>query len=173
MKQLLTVLAIFSITSLFIACNSNTAEVSSSNNTPEKETKPSFDLAAARTSIEAVNAEFGALVAKSDSAGIANLYTSDAKVLGANMPAVSGKSGIQSAFKGMLDMGIAGAKLTTTDVWGTEDLVAEEGSYSLTAKDGKEIDKGKYIVLWKMEDGKWKLFRDCFNSDLPPAPAKK
>jgi ketosteroid isomerase-like protein len=34
-------------------------------------------------------------------------------------------------------------------------------------KDGKQIDKGKYIVLWKKEDGKWKLFRDCYNSDLP------
>ena len=35
----------------------------------------------------------------------------------------------------------------------------------MTDKSGKEIDKGKYIVLWKMEDGKWKLHRDIFNSD--------
>lgn len=34
-------------------------------------------------------------------------------------------------------------------------------------KDGKQLDKGKYIVLWKKEEGKWKLFRDCYNSDLP------
>jgi len=53
-------------------------------------------------------------------------------------------------------------------------MVNEVGSYSMTDKKGKEIDKGKYIVLWKMEDGKWKIHRDVFNSDMPPmAPTKK
>jgi ketosteroid isomerase-like protein len=83
---------------------------------------------------------------------------------------VSGKKEIESAFGQMLAAGIGSASLTTVEVWGNEALVAEEGTYTLMDKAGKEIDKGKYIVLWKMEDGKWKLFRDCFNSDLPPAP---
>jgi len=43
----------------------------------------------------------------------------------------------------------------------------EEGEYTFMGEDGEQLDKGKYIVLWKMEDGKWKLFRDCYNSDLP------
>jgi len=165
MKQLLTILVIFSITSLFIAC-SNAADESGTNTATEERAK-SFDLAAARKAIEAANADFGTFVAKGDSVAIANLYTSDAKLLGGNMPAVSGKAAIQSAFAGMLGMGVAGAKLTTVEVWGNEELVSEEGTYSLSGKDGKETDKGKYIVLWKMEDNKWKIFRDCFNSDLP------
>jgi len=167
MKQLLTVFVIFSITSLFIACNSNTAEESSTNTTTENETNSSFDLAAAKKSIEEANVVFSDFVKKGDTVGVASLYTSDGKVMGSNMPAVSGRAAIQSAFSGMLSMGIAGIILTTTEVWGTEALVSEEGTYSLSDKSGKEIDKGKYIVLWKMEDGKWKLFRDCFNSDLP------
>jgi len=166
MKQLLTILVIFSITSvLFIACGDKASE-SGTNTATEKETK-SFDLAAAKKSIDEANAAFGDLVKKGDSTGIANLYASDAKLMGSNMPAASGKAAIQSAYNGMLGMGIGGATLTSTDVWGTESLVSEEGTYSLSDKSGKEIDKGKYIVLWKMEDGKWKLFRDCFNSDLP------
>jgi len=167
MKQLLTVFVIFSITSLFIACNSNTAGESGSNTATEKETKPSFDLIAAKKSIDEANAAFSDFVRKGDSTGLASLYTSDAKLMGSNMPAVSGRAAIQSAYSGMLGMGIAGATLTSSEVWGTEALVSEEGVYSLRDKGGKEIDKGKYIVLWKMEDGKWRLFRDCFNSDLP------
>ncbi len=171
MKQLLSVLGFFSIICLTAACNSNTANESGTNTAAE--TKSGFDLAAAKKAIDAVNAEFGAFVAKGDSAGIASLYHSDAKLMGQSMPIVSGKAGIQSAFGQMLGMGISGATLTSNEVYGTEDLVSEVGTYSLTDKSGKEIDKGKYIVLWKMEDGKWKLFRDCFNSDLPPmAPAK-
>jgi len=79
MKQLLTVLVIFSITSLFIACNSNTAE-SGTNTVTEKEMKP-FDLAAAKTAIDASNAEFGNLISKVDSVGLAALYTSDGKFM--------------------------------------------------------------------------------------------
>jgi ketosteroid isomerase-like protein len=175
MKQLLTVLVIFSITSLFIACNSNTAE-SGTNTVTEKEMKP-FDLAAAKTAIDASNAEFGNLVSKVDSVGLAALYTSDGKFMAPNMPAFSGKANIQSAFSGMFaETGPIDLKLTSNEVSGNEEMVSEVGSYSMTDKKGKEIDKGKYIVLWKMEDGKWKIHRDVFNSDMPPmpmAPAKK
>ena len=165
MKQLLIAFGIFSITCFFVACINNSSE--SGTNTAT-ETKSTFDLAAAKKAIDSTNAEFGALVAKGDSVGISNLYHSDGKLLGQSMPMVSGKAGIQHAFAEMLGMGIAGATLTSSEVYGTEDLVSEVGMYTLTDKNGKEIDKGKYIVLWKMEDGKWKLFRDCFNSDNPP-----
>lgn len=163
-KYLVTFLLVAFCSAAFISCGGND---SSSAGTEGKETTPSFDLAAAKTGIEATNAEFGDFIAKGDSVGIASLYTSDAKVMGGNMPAVSGRAAIQSTFAGLLSMGIGSGKLTTTEVWGINDLVAEEGTYTLTSKDGAEMDKGKYIVLWKMEDGKWKLFRDCFNSDLP------
>ena len=171
MKQLLTVLVIFSITSvLFISC-SNSASESGTNTATE--TKSTFDLSAATKTIDSTNELFGNLVSKRDTVAIAALYASDAKLMGYNMPAQSGRAAIQSAFAGMLNSGVAGVKITATEVWGAEPLVAEEGTFSLTAKDGKEIDHGKYIVLWKMEDGKWKLFRDCFNSDLPcVSPAK-
>jgi ketosteroid isomerase-like protein len=173
MKQLLTVLVIFSITSLFIACSSNTAEESSSNTAMEKEINSSFDLAAVKKVIDSTNVVFGSLISKGDSVGIASLYTSNAKFMAPNMPTASGRNGVQSAFAGLFAaMGTPGLILRSSDVWGTAELVTEVGSYSMTDKAGKEIDKGKYIDLWKMEDGKWKIHRDIFNSDNPPAPAK-
>ena len=35
-------------------------------------------------------------------------------------------------------------------------------------KAGKEIDHGKYMELWRLEKGEWKLHRDIFNSSVPP-----
>jgi uncharacterized protein (TIGR02246 family) len=153
----------------FIACQDSSTTATSGN-----EAKPAFDLASAKAAIEKVNAEFGALAAKNDTAGIAALYTTDGKLMASNMPSATGQKNIQSAFAGMFAaLGQISAKLTAVDFWGNESAVTEEGVYSLTDKDGKEIDKGKYLVVWKMEDGKWKLHRDCFNSDLPvPVPAK-
>jgi ketosteroid isomerase-like protein len=52
-------------------------------------------------------------------------------------------------------------------------MLTEEGEVTLETKEGKQIDKGKYIALWKKEDDKWKLFRDCYSSDLPVPPASK
>lgn len=151
---------------LLISCKDSGTATSA---TAEKDVKPTFDLAAAKKSIEEANAAFGALVAKGDSAGVAALYTSDAMMMGPNMSAASGRSAIQSAFGGMMSGGPIGLTLTANEVTGTEDQVSEVGVYTMTDKTGKQIDKGKYIVLWKMEDGRWKLHRDCWNSDNPPA----
>jgi hypothetical protein len=57
--------------------------------------------------------------------------------------------------------------LLTTGLWGDENMLAEEGEFTFMSEDDKLLDKGKYIVLWKKEDGMWKLFRDCYNSDMP------
>jgi ketosteroid isomerase-like protein len=57
----------------------------------------------------------------------------------------------------------------TIDVWGNGDLLAEEGTASLYDQKGTELDHAKYLVVWKKEDGQWKLFRDMWNSDRAPA----
>ncbi|HET6724090.1 MAG TPA: nuclear transport factor 2 family protein [Chitinophagaceae bacterium] len=168
MKQLLATLTIFSVSSLlFVSCDDKTASSTT------EEIKPTFDIAGAKKVIDSLNVVFGSMVSKGDSVGLASLYTSDAKFMVPNMPTASGRSAIQSAFAGLFAaMGTPGLALTTTDIWGSEELITEVGTYTMTDKTGKEIDKGKYIDLWKMEDGKWKLHRDIFNSDMPPSSSK-
>lgn len=169
MKQLLSTLTSFVVLFVFITgCNDKTASSTS------EETKSSFDLGSARKAIDSLNSAFAAYVNKGDTVGLAGLYTNDATLMAPNMATASGRAAIQSAFSGMMGaMGPINLSLTTTDLWGYDALLADVGTFSIT-KDGKEIDKGKYIDLWKMEDGKWKLHRDIFNSDMPcpPAPSK-
>lgn len=148
-------------TSLF-ACKSNV------------ETKPAFDLENAKKEIAENNAKFEEYVSKTDSTGLASMYTTDAKWMNPNGPSVEGRAALVSKFGNDLLAGIGGAKLTTTDAWGDENYVTEEGKFEIFAKDGSLLDKGKYLVLWKNVDGKLLFFRDIFNSDLPiPAPAAK
>jgi len=46
----------------------------------------------------------------------------------------------------------------------------ETGKYELFVGDKVSAEKGKFIVIWKEENGKWKMHRDIWNSDAPPPP---
>ncbi len=155
MKKLL--LAAFIATSLF-ACKS--------------ETKAPFDLANAKKEIEAANQEVSNFMAKGDSVGLASCYGTDGALLLNNMPAVKGQANLVKAWGGFINSGIGAIELNTTEVWGDENYITEDGTYVLKAKDGTQLDKGKYLVLWKKENGKWKFHRDISNSDLPIADNK-
>ena len=144
----------------------------SSGSADTKTTEPSFDLAPARKSIDEANQSLSDSLKKGDSTGFAGLYCSDAKVMAPEGPAASGKDAIKSMIGGFIQMGLTNLTIKASDIWGSEALVGEEGTFVLADKDGKEVDHGKYIVLWKMEDGKWKLFRDIFNTDIPKSAAK-
>jgi ketosteroid isomerase-like protein len=94
------------------------------------------------------------LMSKSDSIGLANLYTKDAKFMIANNESAVGRSNIQSAFAGFLNTGIAKIELKTIGLWGDENMLVSEDNWKLFIKDGTEVDHGKALVIWKKEDGK-------------------
>jgi len=138
----------------------------------KKTNEQSFDLNAAKKTVDDGNQSLMDFLKKGDSTGFAALYCTDAKIMGPGGPAVVGRDAIKSMIGSMVQMGLTNMTLKTTDVWGSEALVGEEGTYTFASSDGKEVDHGKYIVLWKMEDGKWKLFRDIWNTDVTPTPAQ-
>ena len=125
----------------------------------------SFNKEAVRDSIEATNVVFVDAMMKGDSIKGADNYTSDAKIMGPNMPAVTGRDGIVGFAGEFSRMGVKDFKLNIVEIWGNEDMVIEEGTYNMNDDKGNSVDKGKYIAIWKQENGKWKIFRDIFNSD--------
>ncbi|WP_242203578.1 YybH family protein [Aestuariivivens insulae] len=161
-------ISLFTFAALLILCISLIASCKNQTEDAKETTpEPTFDLAAAKAEIVAANNMFAERFNAKDSIGVANLYTPDGKVMMHGAPAVVGRDNIQSAVAGFINSGIS-VDLTTIDVWGTEDLITEEGLVELYAGEDK-VDECKYIVLWKKVDGKWHLFRDIFNSNLAPS----
>lgn len=159
--QVILGLMLFALTFGFQSCTEK-AEIKVE---PTAETE--FDLSKAKAEIEEANKNFMALVAAGDSAGIANLYTTDAKLMFAGKPADSGRASIQTAFSQIINSGVTKVDLETVDVFGNEDLLVEEGEVDVYVGD-MVVAEEKYIVVWKKEDGKWKLFRDIANSNSRP-----
>jgi ketosteroid isomerase-like protein len=40
------------------------------------------------------------------------------------------------------------------------------GQYELSGAEGKRMDQGKYIVIWKKQVGQWKLYKDIWNTSI-------
>jgi uncharacterized protein (TIGR02246 family) len=120
-----------------------------------------------RKAIEAQNKRFGAAVEKGDVAALGALYTDDAQALPPNSDVVKGRAAIQDMWKGVLASGVGGASLETTDVETEGNLAYETGRYQMRSKDGKVLDRGKYVVVWKRSGNDWRIHRDIWNTSMP------
>ena len=140
------------------------------NNTPENKAAAVFDPSTARSEIIAVNQQFEQAFIKGDSSGVAALYHSEAKAFPPNMEPCD-RNGVGSMITGIPKMGIKTMKLNTEEVSGGPDEVVEKGNFEM-GDGAKTIDKGNYIVVWKKEGDKWKIFRDIWNSSTKPMAMK-
>lgn len=126
-----------------------------------------FDLAAAKVSIEARDKVFTDALNNKDSIGLANCYTKDAKFMQPNDKEVVNRENIQKIFGQMMKSGMPKFSMKTVEIWGNEEVLTAEEEWAFSDKDGKVLDSGKALEVFKMEDGVWKLHRDCYNSNLP------
>jgi uncharacterized protein (TIGR02246 family) len=120
-----------------------------------------------REAIVAANGNFMEAFNNGDAAGVAALYTADGQLLPGNSDFVTGTQAIQDFWQGGMDMGIKSAKLKTIEVEGMGKTAYEVGNYKLFAEGDQMLDQGKYIVIWKQVEGKWKLHRDIWNTSMP------
>jgi len=164
-SQLIT--AVFAV--FIVSCNSASTDNKTAETTASD--KANFDLASAKTSIEAMNVKFSESFKKGDSAAIASYYADDAWMLPPNSEPVKG-AGIVSLWGSFIQMGFKDLKLMTDEVSGNQDQLAETGHYELYGAGNKMMDNGKYVVVWKPVNGGWKLYRDIWNTSMPAAPAK-
>ena len=134
---------------------------------------PADSTPSVRAAIEAGNSGLIAAIEKGDSVAAASFYDPQAMAMPNGMDAAVGRENIVKMFGAMSAMNLTNMKLEIHDVVTSGDLAVETGHYewTLTPPKGKPTtDKGKYVVAWrKQPDGSWKLFRDIFNNDAPPA----
>lgn len=124
------------------------------------------DVEGVEGDIEAVNARFESFIAGQQWDSLASIYTDDAVLMPQGAPMERGPAGIRQGFMEMGQMGVTAVDLETQEVEVEGDMANEIGQYTLRAG-GSQIDRGKYLVVWKNEDGVWKIHRDMFNSDSP------
>jgi len=121
-----------------------------------------------RAAFEAANAKFSAVAAHGDGAALARLYAKDGAVMPSGSEPIRGTEAIAKFWQSALASGVAAIDLKTVEVYGQGTTATEVGEYALRDKSGKVLDRGKYIVIWRHDDGEWKLLRDMFSTNMPP-----
>lgn len=157
---------LFILVVLFAACNNQ----SSTNPTDANEAKR--DTVDYKAVIQETNNAFTAAALKGDSASfVTTFYHPDAAIFPPNEPKMDAKK-MASMVTQFPKMGVSSFTLTSNEIYEGDETVTEVGTYEM-GDGSKTIDTGKYMVVWKKDGDKWKLFRDIWNSDNPPPPAVK
>ena len=116
--------------------------------------------------IQAISDKFIAAFEKGDAQGITDLFAKDAVLLPNHAPRLKGQQAIAAHWKAGLEQ-LSTIKFTTTDVilLGS-DTVARIGTWEVTTKDDTPMTfSGKDLVLYRKEDGDWKIVADIWNTD--------
>jgi uncharacterized protein (TIGR02246 family) len=100
-----------------------------------------------------------------DAAAVTAFYTPDAQLMVTGAEPASGTKAIQALFAGNVGQGNR-ITLTQEAVVGSGDFATETGGWVATAADGKHLDHGRFMTLYKKVDGGWKIYRDISNSSM-------
>jgi uncharacterized protein (TIGR02246 family) len=127
----------------------------------------------AREGIAAMNHEFEEAFASGNAEAIADQYTKDAQSLKMHANPICGRAAIKADWERSL-LAIKGAKVSiqTVEVQETGDWAYEIEHDVQTFVDGSVADL-KWLVIWKFEDGKWRVHREIGNDNPSSGPSAK
>ena len=117
--------------------------------------------------INAINQLFTDAFSAGDAEKVAGFYTANCRFLPDNGDPVDGRARVQELLQSMMDGGVSSVELITWEVEDCGDTAVEVGRVIMRGDADELIDDGKFIVIWKKEEGGWRLHRDIVNSSLP------
>jgi ketosteroid isomerase-like protein len=125
-----------------------------------------FDMQKAKSFIDSINTKFEEELRNGDSVALASHYWPDAELFFSHSEPIKGKD-IISGWGSTINMGLTDFTFTTTDITADENFIIETGAYEIKGGNKKLVDRGNYVVVWKQQNGEWKLYRDVGITSLP------
>jgi ketosteroid isomerase-like protein len=94
------------------------------------------------------------------------LFSADAQILPQNGPVVNGRAEIEAYLKDTMTPRVQYDTETDMTLVSGQ-LGVEQGSYWIRdVRRGADVEQGKYVHVWRRQDGAWKLYRMIFNTDV-------
>jgi ketosteroid isomerase-like protein len=119
-----------------------------------------------RREIEDADRAFESNFDRQNADGMGTLCTQDGQLLPPGADVVSGRDDIAAFWQGAFDMGVPNPRLETVEVEDHDDTAIEVGRFTLRDAGSEPVDHGTSLIIWKHDDGEWKLHRDIWNSNV-------
>ncbi|WP_282124439.1 YybH family protein [Algibacter mikhailovii] len=119
------------------------------------------DITILEKEIESRLREYEKNLKNGDSIALGNMYMKNAEII----PSTVGRENITKAFGSYIRDSITGSSFNTTQLWGDDQLLVEEGVGTWSHANGTVVGSGRYLLVWKKDDGKWKILRDTWFPD--------
>jgi ketosteroid isomerase-like protein len=117
-----------------------------------------IDLQKAGVMIDSLDRQFAKHYFNGDSIAIYSMYAKDARL--GNLKGNEILSSWGAQIRASIQNDTRNIVFTTTSLSTDSEFLVELGAYEMKDGKGNSKDKGKYLVVWKQEDGTWKLYRD-------------
>lgn len=116
--------------------------------------------------ISSIYENFESTFAQGNVKSISEFYTDDAKLVPPESDFIQGKENIAAFWQMAIDLGITSVKLDLVEIEQHGDTAIELGKYTMLTGNNDVIDHGKGLVIWKFENGFWKIHRDMWNTSV-------
>ena len=150
MKRLSTIYLVVLMTLTFFGCDQRKNEKSLESN--------QVDLSILEKEIELRLREYENHLRNGDSIALGNMYLENAEII----PSTVGRNNIIKVFGNMIRDSITGSSFKTTELWGNNQLLVEEGTGIWSHANGTVVGRGRYLLVWQKDDGNWKILRDTW-----------
>jgi len=123
--------------------------------------------------VEQLNADWMSAYESQDIQKVAETYTSNGKILPADMNYATGRPDIAKLHQLLLDKGVAAIKLQVDECYATDPTpephcIIQLAKWTMKDQQGNNIDKGKFLAVLTKEDGQYRYLYDMFSSNGKP-----
>lgn len=147
-------------------CGNNSTSTGDNRNIEDHSAVTEFNLSGAKNIIQEKRTQFTQSHITGDTAFLNTIFTNDAKVFAPNSDVVVGRKAIADLNALWVNYNIKEFREESTALYGNEDYLIDEGTYFMRYGDDDVIERGKYINIWKPENGDWKLHSNIWNSSM-------
>jgi ketosteroid isomerase-like protein len=130
-------------------------------------TEPVITAANVLDEIKRANKMLTDALERKSAADIADLYSAEGMLLPIGyLQPIQGREDLLGFWQKAIDKGIAKADLNIVDIEVHNNTAIELGNYVLLDSNNEQLDRGKYVIVWKNRGGQWMLHKDIWNSIL-------
>lgn len=136
---------------------------------PESIQSEKADGPASEKIIKTRNTEFCKIIEDRNFQKLADFYTQDCWIMLPNTRVLCGPDAVADYTNYLKTQArLKSERIISIDVYSNnKDTLTEVGFYHWLDANGKAFDDGKFIVVWKNEEGIWKRHREIFSSSHP------